>query len=162
MEGKVYKNINKSVKLRKLEKCLARLQRKVSRKYTMNKEGESYRKTSNIVKLETKIRALRNRITNIRHDHLSKMTSKIVRTKPTHIVIEDLNVRGMMKNKLLSKAIQQCNFYEIRRQLEYKCKLWNVELVVANRWYVSSKTCSHCGTIKNNLKLRDRVFVVVV
>ncbi len=157
--GKVYKNIHKSVKVRKLEKCLARLQRKVSRKYTMNKEGESYRKTSNIVKLETKIRILRNRITNIRHDHLSKMTSEIVRTKPSHIVIEDLNVRGMMKNKRLSKAIQQCNFHEIRRQLEYKCKLWNVELVVANRWYASSKTCSHCGVIKSGLRLRDRVFV---
>lgn len=154
--GKVYKNINQSSKVKRLEKRFKRLQRKVSRKYQMNKEGNRYRKTCNIIKLEKIIAKLRSRLNNIRKDFIHKMTTEIVKTKPSHIVIEDLNVKGMLKNKHLARSIQQCNFYEIRRQLEYKCKWYNIELVIADRFYPSSKTCSSCGQIHRDLKLSDR------
>jgi putative transposase len=154
--GKVYKNINQSSKVKRLEKRFKRLQRKVSRKYQMNKEGSRYRKTCNIIKLEKRIAKLRSHINNTRKDYIHKMTTEIVKTKPSHIVIEDLNVKGMLKNKHLARSIQQCNFYEIRRQLEYKCKWYNVELVIADRFYPSSKTCSSCGQIHRDLKLSDR------
>lgn len=122
----------------------------------MNKEGNGYRKTRNLIKLEKSIAKLRSHINNIRKDYIHKMTTEIVKTKPSHIVIEDLNVKGMMKNQHLAKHIQQCNFYEIRRQLEYKCKWYNIELVMADRWYPSSKTCSSCGQIHKGLRLSDR------
>ncbi|GGA42118.1 transposase [Kroppenstedtia guangzhouensis] len=154
--GKAYKNINKSGKVKRLEKRFKRLQRRASRKYQMNKEGNGYRKTRNLIKLEKSIAKLRSHINNIRKDYIHKMTTEIVKTKPSHIVIEDLNVKGMMKNQHLAKHIQQCNFYEIRRQLEYKCKWYNIELVMADRWYPSSKTCSSCGQIHKGLRLSDR------
>jgi putative transposase len=156
--GKIYENINKSDRIKRLEKRLCRLQRRVSRKYEMNKNGICYRKTRNIIKLEEKIIKLITRINNIRIDYIHKMTTEIVRTKPSRIVIEDLNVKGMMKNKHLAREIQNCNFYEIRRQLEYKCKKYNIEFIVADRWFPSSKMCSECGQIKKDLKLSDRIF----
>ena len=156
--GQVFKNINKSRTVKKLEKRLKRLQRQVSRKYEMNKQGNKFIKTKNIIKLEHQIKLIYRRLTNIRNNHLHQATSKIVKTKPSRIVIEDLNVSGMMKNKHLSKAIQQQKLYEFRRQLEYKTKKYGIELVLADRWYPSSKTCYRCGTIKSDLKLKDRVF----
>jgi putative transposase len=84
------------------------------------------------------------------------MTTEIVRTKPSHMAIEDLNVSGMMKNKYLAREIQNCNFYEIRRQLEYKCQWHHVQLIIADRWYPSSKTCFNCGQIHKHLKLSQR------
>lgn len=157
-DGQVFKNINKSRTIKKLEKRLKRLQRQVSRKYEMNKQGNKFVKTKNIIKLERQIKLIHLRLSNIRNNHLHQATNKIVKTKPSRIVIEDLNVSGMMKNRHLSKAIQQQKLYEFRRQLKYKTKKYGIELVLADRWYPSSKTCSSCGAIKSDLKLKDRVF----
>ena len=115
--GNTYKNINKTNKVKQIEKRRRRLQRSISRKYNMNKEGERYKKTSNIIKREKELLKVIKRLMNIRHNHLHQITSKIVKRKPSFICIEDLNVSGMMKNKHLSKAIQQQGFYEFRRQI---------------------------------------------
>ena len=153
-----YKNINKTSKIKKLEKNKRRLQRSISRKYLKNKRGASYYKTSNIIKSERKLLKLNHRLTNIRNNYLHKVTSEIVNRKPMFITIEDLNVKGMMKNKHLSKAVQQQKFYEFRRQLEYKCKWNNIELRIVDRFYPSSKLCHKCGSIKKDLKLSDRIY----
>ena len=153
-----YKNINKTHKIRKLEKTKRRLQRKISKKYLNNKKGDSYYKTSNIIKSEKRLLKLNHRLTNIRDNYLHQTTSEIIKRKPSFIVIEDLNVKGMMKNKHLSKAIQQQKFYEFRRQLEYKCKWNNIELRIVDRFYPSSKICHCCGQIKKDLKLKDRIY----
>lgn len=156
--GKVFKNINKSNRVKKKEKRLRRLQRKVSKKYQINKEGSTFVKTCNIIKIEKEIRLLQRTLTNIRKNHLHQATTSIVKTKPRRIVIEDLNVQGMMKNKHLAKYIQKQGFYEFRRQLTYKCKWYGIELVIADRFYPSSKTCNTCGNIKKDLKLSDRTY----
>lgn len=156
--GKVYKNINKTKRVKKLERQLKRLQRQLSRKYEMNKQGNMFIKTNNIIKLEKKIKFIHLRLTNIRNNHIHQTTSDIVKTKPYRIVLEDLNIKGMMKNKHLSKAIAQQKLYEFRRQIEYKSKRYGIEVIVADRWYPSSKTCSCCGDIKSDLKLKDRIF----
>ena len=153
-----YKNINKSPKVKKLEKKKRRLQRSTSRKYNMNKEGERYKKTSNIVKREKELLKLSRRLTNIRRNHLHQITSEIIKRKPSFICIEDLNVSGMMKNKHLSKAIQQQGFYEFRRQIEYKSAWNNIPVIIADRFFPSSKLCSCCGEIKKDLKLSDRIY----
>ena len=157
-DGTVFKNINKSNVVRKIEKRLKRLQRQVSRKYEKNKKGKEYVKTKNIIKLEKCIQQIHRRLANIRNNYLHESTTSIVKTKPYRVVIEDLNVKGMMKNKHLSDAIRKQGFYEFKRQLEYKCKFIGIELVVADRFYPSSKTCSQCGEIKKDLKLKDRVY----
>ena len=157
-DGNIYKNINKSPKVKKLEKKKRRLQRSISRKYNINKEGDSYKKTSNIIKREKELLKLNRRLTNIRQNHLHQLTSKIVKRKPSFICIEDLNVSGMMKNKHLSKAIQQQGFYEFRRQIEYKAKWNNIPVIIADRFFPSSKLCSCCGVIKKDLKLSDRIY----
>ena len=157
-DGRVYKNINKSHIVRKIEKKLRRLQRQVSRKYENNKKGKEYVKTSNIIKLEKQIQQIHRILANIRNNYLHQTTTSIVKTKPYRVVIEDLNVKGMMKNKHLSDAIRKQGFYEFKRQLEYKCKFRGIELVVVDRFYPSSKTCSQCGEIKKDLKLKDRVY----
>ena len=157
-DGTVYKNINKTYVVRKIEKRLKRLQRQVSRKYEQNKKGKEYVKTKNIIKLEKQIQQIHRRLANIRNNYLHQTTTSIVKTKPYRVVIEDLNIKGMMKNKHLSDAIRKQGFYEFKRQLEYKCKFRGIELVVADRFYPSSKTCSQCGEIKKDLKLKDRVY----
>lgn len=157
-DGAIYKNINKTYVVRKIEKKLKRLQRQVSRKYEKNKKGKEYVKTKNIIKLEKQIQQVHRRLANIRNNYLHQTTISIVKSKPYRIVIEDLSVSNMMKNKHLSKAISKQGFYEFKRQLEYKCKFRGIELVVADRFYPSSKTCSQCGEIKNDLKLSDRVY----
>lgn len=157
-DGKVYKNINKTRVVKKLEKRLRRLQRQVSRKYDKNKKGKEYVKTSNIIKLEKSIQLLHRKLANIRNNYLHQTTTEIVKTKPFRVVIEDINVKGIMKNRHLSKAIAKQGFYEFRRILEYKCKFNGIELVIADRFYPSSKTCSKCGNINKNLKLSDRVY----
>lgn len=156
--GTVYKNINKNYATRKVEKKLKRLQKKVSRKYEKNKKGKDYVKTKNIIKLEKNIQQIHRRLANIRNNYLHQTTTSIVKTKPYRIVIEDLNIKGMMKNRHLSKAIKEQCLYEFRRQLEYKCKFRGIELILADRFYPSSKTCSQCGKIKKDLKLKDRVY----
>lgn len=153
-----YKNINKTQKVKRLDKKKRRLQRSISRRYNMNKEGERYRKTSNIIKREKELLKLTKRLTNIRHNHLHQTTSEIIKRKPSFICIEDLNVSGMMKNKHLSKAIQQQGFYEFRRQIEYKSDWNNIPVIIADRFFPSSKLCSCCGKIKKDLKLSDRIY----
>lgn len=157
-DGHTYKNVNKINKVKKIEKRKRRLQRSISRKYNINKEGERYKKTSNIVKREKELLKVIKRLTNIRQNHLHKTTSEIIKRKPSFICIENLNVNGMMKNKHLSKAIQQQGFYEFRRQIEYKAKWNNILVIIADRFFPSSKLCSCCGMIKKDLKLSDRVY----
>ena len=157
-DGNIYENINKTTKVKRLEKKKRRLQRSISRKYNMNKEGERYKKTSNIVKREKELLKLSKRLTNIRHNHLHQTTSEIIKRKPSFICIEDLNVSGMMKNKHLSKAVQQQGFYEFRRQVEYKSAWNNIPVIIADRFFPSSKLCSCCGEIKKDLKLSDRIY----
>ena len=157
-DSNVYKNINKTQRVKKLEKKKRRLQRSISRKYLLNKKGDNYCKTCNIIKSEKELLKLNHRLTNIRHNYLHNITSEIIKREPSFICIEDLSVSGMMKNKHLSKAVQQQCFYEFRRQLEYKANWNNINLIIADRWYPSSKLCSCCGNIKKDLKLKDRVY----
>lgn len=157
--GMTFKNINKTKKVKKIEKKLRRLQRKVSNKYEMNKKGESYQKTSNIKKLEKQIRLVYRKLNGIRKNHTHQATNKIVKTKPSKIVMETLNIKGMMKNKHLSKAIQKQNLYEFKRQLKYKCEFNGIEFVEADKWYPSSKTCSECGHVKKQLSLSERTYI---
>ena len=155
---KPIKNINKSKKVRKLKKRLKRLQRQVSRKYEANKQGNKFVKTNNIIKLEKRIKLLHRKLSNIRNNHIHQATNKIIKLKPYRVVMEDLNVKGMMKNKHLSKAIQEQGFYEFIRQMKYKCEFNGIQFIQADRFYPSSKTCSCCGNIKNDLKLKDRIY----
>ena len=155
--GKTYKNINKSVRLKKLEEKLIREQRSLSRKYENIKKGESTQKR-NIQKQRLKIQKLHHRIDNIRTDYINKIIAEIVKTKPSYITIEDLNVSGMMKNRHLSKAVASQKFYEFRSKLLAKCRENGIELRVVDRWFPSSKTCHCCKSIKKDLKLSDRVF----
>ena len=153
-----YKNINKSQTIKKLEKRKRRLHRSVSRKYEQNKEKGKYCKTCNIIKNEKLLLKVNHRLTNIRKNYLNQSTSEIVNRKPRFICIEDLNVSGMMKNRHLSKVVQDQGFFEFRKQLEYKCNDNGIQLIVADRFYPSSKLCSCCGNIKKDLKLSDRIY----
>ena len=157
-DGNTYKNINKTQTVKKLEKKKRRLQRSISRKYEKNKKGANYCKTSNIIKREKELLKLNHRLTNVRQNYLHQTTSEIVKREPSFICIEDLNVSGMMKNKHLSKAVQQQGFYEFRRQIEYKTMWNNIPVVIADRFFPSSKLCSCCGSIKKDLKLSDRIY----
>lgn len=160
--GKVYKNINKTSKIRMLEKKLKREQRGLSRKL------ESFRKRNkqkggatrkNIDKQIVMVQKLYKRMDDSRTDYINKIVSELVKTKPAYITIEDLNVSGMMKNKHLSKAIASQKFYEFRTKLKTKCNIMGIELRVADRFYPSSKTCHNCGKIKKDLKLSDRTYI---
>ena len=155
--GTVYRNINKTARIRKLEKQLRRAQRKLSRKYENLKKGESTQR-ANIQKQKLKVQKLHHRIDNIRTDYINKTIAEIVKTKPSYITIEDLNVKGMMKNRHLSKAVASQKFYEFRIKLQAKCNENGIELRVADRWYPSSKTCHCCKNIRKDLKLSDRIF----
>ena len=156
--GSTYKNINKIQKVKKLEKRKRRLQRSISRRYEKNKKGVSYCKTSNIIKREKELLKVNKRLTNIRKNYLHQTTTEIIRRKPSFICMEDLNVSGMMKNRHLSKAVQQQGFYEFRRQIEYKSEWSNIPVIIADRFFPSSKLCSCCGTVKTDLKLSDRTY----
>ena len=155
--GKTYRNINKSAGLKKLEKQLIREQRSLSRKYENLKKGESTQR-ANIQKQKLKVQKLHHKMDNIRTDYINKTSAEIVKTKPSYITIEDLNVKGMMKNRCLSKAVASQKFYEFRKRLKAKCDEKGIELRVADRFYPSSKTCHHCGSVRKNLKLSDRIY----
>ena len=155
--GKTYRNINKSAGLKKLEKQLIREQRNLSRKYENLKKGESTQR-ANIQKQKLKVQKLHHKMNNIRTDYINKTIAEIVKTKPSYITIEDLNVKGMMKNRCLSKAVASQKFYEFRTRLKAKCDENGIELRVADRFYPSSKTCHHCGSVRKNLKLSDRIY----
>jgi putative transposase len=157
--GMTFKNINKTRLVKKFEKRLRRLQRKISRKYELNKEGRKFVKTSNIIRLKKQIRLLHRRLSNIRNNHLHQATTKIVKTKPSRVVMETLNIKGMMKNKHLAKAIAKQGLYEFKRQLKYKCEFYGIEFVEADKWYPSSKICSECGHKKTKLSLSERTYI---
>src|SRR3954454_11626915 len=156
---KTFGNINKISKVRKLEKNLKRQQRKLSRSYEQNhyrKRGEFCAK--NRQKQLVKVQKLHARLANIRIEYVRSVVNQLVKTKPTYIAIEDLNVKGMMKNLHLSKAIAQQNFYTFKEWLTGQCKKQGIELRVVDRWYPSSKRCSCCGHKKEKLSLSERIF----
>lgn len=157
-DGTIYKNINKTHTLKKINNKLRRLQRCVSKKYLKNKINNKFIKTKNIIKLEHKIKLTYRRIKNIRENYIHQITTRLVKTKPSEIVIEDLNITGMLKNKHLSKAIAEQCFYKFISVLKYKCDWNNIKLIKANRFYPSSKLCSCCGSIKKDLRLKDRTY----
>lgn len=154
--GKIYENINKPVRIKKLEKRLRREQKCLSRKYENLKKGESTQK--NIQKQKLKVQILHHKINNIRTDYINKAIAEIVKTKPSYITIEDLNVSGMMKNRHLAKAVASQKFYEFRTKIKAKCSENGIELRVVDRWFPSSKICHRCGAIKKDLKLSDRIY----
>ena len=155
--GRTYQNINKSAKLKKLERQLIREQRCLSRKYENLKKGDATQR-ANIQKQKLKVQKLHHRIDNIRTDYINKTIAEMVKIKPSYITIEDLNVKGMMKNRCLSKAVASQKFYEFRARLKAKCDENGIELRIVDRFYPSSKTCHHCGSVKKNLKLSDRIY----
>jgi putative transposase len=157
--GMTFKNINKTRVVKQLEKRLRKLQRRVSCKYLKNKKGSKFVKTSNIIKLEKQIKLLHRKLANIRSNHNHQATNMIVKTKPSRVVMETLKIKGIMKNKHLSKAIAKQCLYEFKRQMKYKCEFNGIEFIEADTWYPSSKTCSECGHIKKKLKLSDRVYI---
>lgn len=157
-DGVVYKNINKEIIIKKLEKKLKRLQRKVSKKYLKNKKGGRYIKTNNIKKLEKDIKHIHQRLKNIRLNYLHQTTTNIVKTKPYKVVMEDISVTNMMKNKSIAKQVSKLGLYEFIRQMKYKCEWNNIKFIQVDRYYPSSKMCSKCGNIKHDLKLLERKY----
>ncbi len=166
--GKVYGNINKTRRVRQLKKRLRRQQRTLSRRLEGNiakRDSLNHpiwkrplRECRNVERQNALIRLTYKRLTDIRNNYLHQVTSEIVKTKPSRIVMEDLNVRGMMKNRHLSRAIAAQKFYEFKRQIKYKCERYGIMFVEVGRFYASSKTCSHCGHIKADLRLSDRIY----
>ena len=157
-EPKVFHNINKSKRMRTLKRKLTHTQRAISRKYERNRKGNAYVKTRNIEKAEDKLRRIHARIANIRSNYIHQTTHSLVSLLPKRVVMEDLNVVGMMKNRHLSKAIREQCFNEFIRQMKYKCEWNGIEFMQVGRFYPSSKRCSCCGEIKTNLKLSDRIY----
>ena len=164
-----YENINKTARVRQLEKRLRRAQRRASRKIEANIKNRDkskrpvwlrpLRECKNIERQNNLIRLIDKRIADIRSNHVHQITAQIVKTKPSRIVMEDLNVRGMLKNRHLAKAVAGQKFYEFRRQIAYKSEMYGIEFVTADRFYPSSKICSHCGSVKSDLKLSDRTYI---
>ena len=146
----------KAVDIKREEKKLKRLQKRASKHYESMRKNQTKIKSKNLIKLETQIKKCYIRISNLRSNSIHQYTTKLVKLNPSHIIIEDLNVSGMMKNRHLSKKITHCSFYEIRRQLEYKCLNNGIELIVADRWFPSTKTCSCCGSVKDKMSLSQR------
>ncbi|WP_205694168.1 RNA-guided endonuclease TnpB family protein [Clostridium sp. JN-9] len=161
-DGLTKKNINKTKTVKKVEKKLKREQRKLSRKYESlklrNKKEKGEAAHQNIQKQMVKVQKLHQRLTNIRTDYINKTVSELIKQKPSFITIEDLNIKGMMKNRHLAKAVAQQKFYEFRTKLISKSKQNGIEVRIVDRFYPSSKTCSCCGNIKEDLKLSDRVY----
>lgn len=161
---KPFKNINKTKEVKRLEKKLKREQRKLSRKYESLKErnknikgGKATRQ--NIQKQVVKVQKLHHKLSNIRENYINQTVNTIVKQKPSFITIEDLNVRGMMKNKHLARAVANQKFYQFRIKLQYKCMLNGIELRIVDRFYPSSKMCSNCGSVNKTLKLSDRIYI---
>lgn len=157
--GLVFKNINKTKKVKKIKKKIKREQRKIARSVEYSKSNKiKLKECKNFNKKKLKIQILFYRLNCIRYDYINKIVDEITRTKLKYITIEDLKVSNMMKNKHLSKAIQEQNFFAIRTKLINKCKERNIELRLVDTFYPSSKTCSCCGSIKKDLKLKDRIY----
>ena len=158
-ESLVFHNINKSHRIRTIKRNIRTLQRRISRKYEKNKQGRKFVKTRNIERCEEKLRRMHARLSNIRNNYIHQTTHKLVSLLPNTVVMEDLNVQGMMKNRHLSKAIAEQCFYEFIRQMKYKCGWLWIKFVQVDRFYPSSKTCSCCGNVKSDLRLDDRTYV---
>lgn len=156
-DGTIVPNIKTFRRVRILEKRLKRLQRKVSRKYRIN-QCNKYNKTKNIIKLERQIKLIHRSLRNIRRNHIRQFVSRLVKKQPQYIAIEDLNVKGLLKNKYLAKDIMNCAFYTIREQLIRKARERHIAVRLVDGFYPSSKTCSHCGSYKKDLKLNQRVY----
>lgn len=146
------------VDTKKEKKKLKRLQKRASRYYDKMMKTKSFDKSKNLLKLETLIRKQHQKIVNIRKNNIHQITTKLIKLNPVAIVVEDLNVKGIMKNKHMSEKIADCSFYEIYRQLEYKCKWNDIDFIVADRWFASSKICNHCGYKKSKLSLSERLY----
>lgn len=157
-DGQVYHNINKTPKIRRLKKRQRRLQRQVSRRYQMNKKGERYQKTCNIIKSEQKLLQLHHRLTHLRDNYIKQVVHALLNRKPRYVAIEDLNISGMLKNRYLAQAIQEQKLHEFRQLLLITAQRLNIPAIVASRWYPSSKTCCRCGHLKVDLKLSDRIY----
>ena len=155
----VFHNINKSHRVRTIKRNIRLLQGRISRKYEQNKQGSKFVKTRNIERCEEKLRRMHERLSNIRNNYIHQCTHKLVSLLPKKVVMEDLNVQGMMKNRHLSKAVAEQCMYEFIRQMRYKCEWSGIEFVQVDRFFPSSKTCSSCGAVKKNLKLSDRTYV---
>ena len=155
-DGHTYGNINRTDRIKRLEKQKRRKQRQISRKYLLNKQGNDYVKTKNIEKAELELLKLNHKLTNIRKNYINKLTTEIISREPKFIVLEDLNISGMLKNKHLAKAVQEQSFYKFREILTYKAERAGIKLIIADRFYPSSKLCSNCGSIKPDLHLKDR------
>lgn len=158
IDGLDIPNINKTRIVKNLEKKLKKLQRQCSKKYNINKKGGSYQKTKNIAKIELKIKKLHIKLKNIRNNHIHQATNKLVKTNANLIVMEDLKISNMIKNRHLAKAIANQGFYKFIEQMKYKCALNGIKFIQAPVFYPSSKMCSSCGTIKKDLKLNDRIY----
>lgn len=160
-DGRVYANINKSKRIKKLQRRLKRQQRRLSRKYKSLKKSKSKKGKAthkNIQKQCLKVARLYERIMNIRVDYENKVISELVKAKPAYIALEDLNVSGMMKNRYLSKAISEQRLRFFRNKLETKAAEYGIEIREVNRWYPSSKICHNCGYLKSNLALKERIY----
>lgn len=159
----IFKNINKTSKVKKIEKKLKREQRKLSRKYESlkirNKNNKEVAARQNIQKQIVMVQKVHQRLFNIRINYINYIINELLKQNPSYITLEDLNIKGMMKNRHLSKAISKQNFYSFRNKLEYKCRWNGIELRIVDRFYPSSKLCNKCGSIKRDLKLSDRVYI---
>lgn len=153
-----YGSINNSTTIINLKKQRMKLQRKISNKYELNMEDGNYKKTKNIRKSEKKLLKINRRISDVRNNYLHQTTKAIIEQKPRMIVLEDLNIKGMMKNRHLAKSIHEQGLYEFRRQIEYKSHDNGIIVVKAKRNYPSSKMCSNCGSIHDSLKLNNRTY----
>ncbi|MBQ8692763.1 MAG: transposase, partial [Synergistaceae bacterium] len=163
-DGRNYININKTDRIRKLTRKLKREQRKFSRKikkFIKRKEGTAAKKInrSNLDKQRLKVQRAYKKLADKRRDYINKTVHDIITARPEYITIEDLNISGMMKNRHLSREIAACEFWYFRELLERKCRAYGIELRIADRFYASSKACSHCGNIKKDLKLSERVYI---
>lgn len=157
--GMIFENINKSAKVRKLKKSLNRKQRQCSRKYDMNKEGNVFVKTKNIIKLEKEIRILNRRLSNLRINHIHQATNLIVKSKPRRVVMETLSIKDMMKNQYIAKSLAEQRLNDFKLKLKYKCELSGINFIQVDKWYPSSKTCSRCGHVKESLPITERIYV---
>ncbi len=168
-DGETKRNINKTHAVKHIEKKLRREQRKLSRKLEANIKSRDknqrpiyikpLKDMRNIQKQNQIIRNLHKKLNDIRTNHLHQCSSEIVKTKPSRVVMETLNIKGMMKNKHLSKAIAEQCLYDFKVKLKYKCEFNGIEFVEADKWYPSSKTCSECGHIKSRLSLSERTYI---
>lgn len=159
-DGRIFKNVNKTSKVKKLEKRLRRKQRTFSRKVQANKKGNNIVYTTNMRKTKDELAVIHFKLKRIRHEYVRFVVNSLVKANslPEYISIEDLNIKGMLKNRHLSDSIRKQNFYYFREYLIQRCKKYDVEVRLIDRWYPSSKKCHQCGNIKKDLTLSDRIY----